>query len=932
MRRFIRALPAILFAASTISSAFAQTLTGSISGRVTDEYGAPLGGASVRLRGATAAPTLSDARGTFVFSDLPPGAYAISVTKGGYEPAGVDDVRVKAGVTARIAIAMQQATLSSVRQIAHVVANAHGTFNTSEAAQLFVPAAQLEAVGPSQVNHALDEIPGVVSARSGSMNAAVPGALTSPNMRGALDYEKATLVDGHSMINGTHGDYPIMFVNGFLLDGIEVQKGPSANAPEINYAIGGTLNFRTAEPTATPVEAAVLGFDGWGGAYSNLRYSGTAANGRLGFIFDYATYGTRGPLNDYASKIALPSGSTIAGYGTVGATTSGTPVNGASGQYPVAGTVGNPNNAYVTLVACCQRVNSNFLQRGELAKLRYAFSSSTSAMLSFYGLQSQYDNTASAFTQMFSTFAPGAGYAASGSSPAFGQQILLNSTTQIPNRTLTDSEPMIEGELRTAYHNDSILARFYGAALDRFTSAPVANALASYATGALQLYGTAPVNGVNTVFTGQNAAVTIPNAYFQQAETDQLRGESLEWVHPIASNVLSLSYERTTYLTNAYTITGNGKNAAGNVSVPVPAGTRQDFSTYLARGFWQLGTRTEVTLSNYFNIYKSLFTPARNSDGSYIFKSATSTHDDPRLGVAYHASPDLSLRFESGSAVAPPFSALLDTLSQTPAQVYTPGATSVTIAQNSGALLPETSFGYNLGADLRLPGGAILSTDAYLTNIRNQFVTAIAPGGTFTTPGGGTVPVYVSTNANLGKGRFEGIDATLVSDPPIGLGYQISAALQRAYPYDVPASFYANAAGSYATNLAVIPGLNYAGCNAPCNGISNKSEAYAQGYAQVHIRGRAGQYFSLADTLYGANNTYNVPAFAVLSALYRFNAARDLSVQIYADNVLGSYDATYITQNGGTGVPLINGQQGLRNAIPYGPANVHVQIEERLGR
>jgi hypothetical protein len=254
----------------------------------------------------------------------------------------------------------------------------------------------------------------------------------------------------------------------------------------------------------------------------------------------------------------------------------------------------------------------------------------------------------------------------------------------------------------------------------------------------------------------------------------------------------------------------------------------------------------------------------------------------------------------------------------------------VTIAQNSGGLLPETSFGYNLGADWRLPGGAVFSTDAYLTNIRNQFVTTIAPGGTFTTPGGGAVPVYVSTNANAGKGRFEGIDATLTKDPAVGVGFQLAAALQRAYPYDVPASFYATAAGPDTTNLAVVPGANYVGCNAPCNGISNKSAAYAQGYAQFHIRGRAGQYFSLADTYYGPNNTYNVPAFAILSGMYRFPLAQGLSLQVYGDNILGSYNAAYITLAGGLGVPLVNGQSAFRNAVPYGPTNLHMQIEKRF--
>ncbi len=686
MCRIIRGLAIVLFAALTCANASAQATADTIAGTVRAASGAPIAGAGVVLSGPKNANTTTNASGSFTFSALPPGMYAVAVNKGGFEQGGVDGV--KPGVTALV-VTLTPATLSSIRQIAHVVANARGPFNSSEAAQTFVNAQQLQTVGPSQVNHALDQIPGIVSARSGSMNAAVPGALTSPNMRGALDYEKATLVDGHSMINGTRGDYPIMFVNGFLLDGIEVQKGPSADSPQINYAIGGTLNFRTAEPTRTPFADVIGGLDGWGGAYSNFRYSGTTPNGRLGYVLDYTTYGTRGPLNDYASNVALPPGALISGYGPIGSTTSGKPINGTTGPYPVPNALGNPSNAYVTLVGCCQHVTSNFLQRGELAKIRYAFSPTTSAMFSYYGLQAQYDNTASSFTQLVSTFEPGAGYTSSNGALAAGST-LLNSATQIPARTLLDNEPMLEGELRTAYHSDNVLARFYGAALDRFTVNPLNNPGAAYTTEPIALYGTADIGGAPVIFNGQKASVTIPNAYYSSAEIDQLRGESFRYDHPIGANVLTFSYDRTTYLTNASTVTGSSKNPSGNFSALAPAGSRQDFSTYLLRGIWELGPRTEMTFSNYFNLYKSRYTSGKNADGTYRFQTTTRTHDDPRLGLAYHPSPDVSVRFEVGSAVAPPYSALLDVVSQTPEQAYTPGAASVTIARNSGGFTPET--------------------------------------------------------------------------------------------------------------------------------------------------------------------------------------------------------------------------------------------------
>jgi Carboxypeptidase regulatory-like domain/TonB-dependent Receptor Plug Domain len=928
MQRLLRVLFAFAFAVCYCTPAGAQT-TGKIAGEVLDTSGAPIAAAAVVLSGPQHAATKSDSSGAFEFSNLAPGTYAVTVNKGGYEQGGVSAIAV-AGANVSVVVTLDAATLSSIKQIAHAVASAHGRFNSSEAAQTFIGAPRLEnSAQVVQVNHTLDQVPGIVSARSGGTNASVPGAITSPNMRGALDYEKQTLVDGHPLINGRNGDYPIMFVNRFLLDGIELTQGPAASASSINYAIGGSMNFRTAEPTRSPKGDLLVGMDGYGGVYSNARYSGTTPNGRLGYVFDYTTYGTRGPLNGYASQVALPAGSTINGYGTVGSTTSGKPVNGVTGPYPVPNAAANPSNGYVTLVACCQSVSSPFLNRGQLAKLRYALSPVTSATVTYMGLQSQYDNTAASFTQLYSTFAPATGYSNTNGGPLRGSPILLNSATQIPARRLIDSEPVFEAELRTALHNDNIVARFYGAALDRFTVNPLNNPQANYTTGPMTLYGTATIGGVSRVFTGQTATVTIPTPYFQQVEQDQLRGESMEYDHPIASNLISFLYDRTTSLTNAYSITGSKTKPSGNISVAIPGGTRQDFTTYLARGIWELNPKTELTLSNYYNVYRSVYTPAQNPDGSFIFNTSTVSHDDPRIGIAYHPVSNVSLRFAAGSAVAPPYPALLNTLNQTPAQVYTPGATAVTIAQNSGGLLPETSFGYNVGGDWRLPNNAVLSVDAYLTNLHNQFVTTTTAGGQFTPPSASaTIPIYITTNANLGNSRFEGVQLTLSKDEPVGIGYLFTGALQRAYAYGLDPAFYATAAGANTTNIGVLPGINYVGDNKPFfNGISNKSEAYSQAYAEVHERYEHGQYVSLGATLYGSNNTYNVPAFLVMNGVYRFPVAEKTTLQLTADNLLGAYAQPYLQYGAGIGAPLATGQVGLRSIVPYGPTVLHLQLE-----
>jgi predicted CXXCH cytochrome family protein len=55
-----------------------------IAGRVLSPAGAPVAGAAVALRGPRAVPAITDASGAYAFGPLPPGAYAVSVSRTGF--------------------------------------------------------------------------------------------------------------------------------------------------------------------------------------------------------------------------------------------------------------------------------------------------------------------------------------------------------------------------------------------------------------------------------------------------------------------------------------------------------------------------------------------------------------------------------------------------------------------------------------------------------------------------------------------------------------------------------------------------------------------------------------------------------------------------------------------------------------------------------
>jgi hypothetical protein len=70
--------------------------TGSISGRVTDENGNPIKGATVTVVGTTFKATTNET-GHYTITDVPAGTYDISIKKSGYEDDKMSDVTVTAG-------------------------------------------------------------------------------------------------------------------------------------------------------------------------------------------------------------------------------------------------------------------------------------------------------------------------------------------------------------------------------------------------------------------------------------------------------------------------------------------------------------------------------------------------------------------------------------------------------------------------------------------------------------------------------------------------------------------------------------------------------------------------------------------------------------------------------------------------------------------
>src|SRR5581483_10049539 len=237
-------------------AASAAANTSTIVGTVQTSAGAPIADAAVSIQGQTKMATVSDAKGAFQFANVPTGLYTLTATKAGFQSYS-DDVAAFTNSTETVSVVLAQSSFSSLRTIANVSTNAPGRarINQSTAAVNVISSQAFENQGQQQVVKILNETPGIItspynSSNGNPANGASPASPQTPQIRGALPYETESLIDGHPVSVGSAGFYSPNLLNPWLLQDVELVKGPGSMPEEINYAINGTINYRTLEPTA----------------------------------------------------------------------------------------------------------------------------------------------------------------------------------------------------------------------------------------------------------------------------------------------------------------------------------------------------------------------------------------------------------------------------------------------------------------------------------------------------------------------------------------------------------------------------------------------------------------------------------------------------------------------------------------------------------
>ncbi len=389
MRRFtgrsVVLLAAIIYGclAAGPSLALAAANTSTVLGTVNGSNGAPIAGARVLLTGAQRIEQTTDQRGAFKFTDVQTGLYTMLVSKAGYEPYENQSIGAFTGETLTVNVTLTASSFSSLRTIASVSTTSPGVapMNKSTASISRISGQVFANQGQQQVTKVLNETPGIITSPynaggpSGNpSNGASPASPQTPQIRGALPYETESLIDGHPVSVGSIGTYSPTLLNPWLLQDVEVVKGPGSMPEEINYAINGTINYRTLEPTIQSKHSAMLGYDNWGGVFTGFKATGFTPNHKLGYAVGYVTNGAPGPLNNFsfnATQLPLTSGPPGGPYYVNGQQLAmiGSPVGLGAAPAKLAPYDGIGLNFADPVVGCCFNSDTGYHATSELAKL-----------------------------------------------------------------------------------------------------------------------------------------------------------------------------------------------------------------------------------------------------------------------------------------------------------------------------------------------------------------------------------------------------------------------------------------------------------------------------------------------------------------------------------------------------------------------------------
>jgi hypothetical protein len=848
--------------------------TGIVSGTVLASDGAPVADASVSLEGPQRQNARTDGKGAFRFPNVLAGLYSLSVSKAGFSTARNEDVAVFTGQEVAVNVVLSPVTFSSLRTIANVSTYNPGVapINRSTASIASISGTVFANQGQQQVTRVLNETPGILTSpynfsNGNPSNGGSPASEQTPQIRGALPYETESLIDGHPVSVGAAGFYSPNLLNPWLLSDVELVKGPGSLPADINYAINGTVNYRTLEPTATPRNSAMLGYDSWGGVSTGFKATGSTTNHKFGYAVGYVTNGAPGPLKNFsysASQLPLTGGPVGGPYLVNGQQLAmiGSPVGIGVGSPKFAPYDGMGVSFVDPVVGCCYTMQTGYHATSELAKMVFNFSNNTSLTMSYLGGQNMFGNgdpNAYSAAQVGNTGLPAAYFspcdATNPNAPLNCNPFATGTSYNCPPSTPTgppacnsavpfdvssvnglgytwNQQNLFQGEFRTTLGSTgTVLARYYTGALNNYAVLGSSGAL-KYT---MNTFGTIPLCPTGTTFDPNPPAIiggpdaggfqclvgNDPNNFVAPVNTtftgQKVTFETASQANTFFTNdtmngetleVQELLKGQDTltlgYDRSEQTSAETANEPSVGIIVFSPVkGSKQTFQTISLRGNLMLNPKLLVNVGGYAVNYNSHF----SIDGGTTFNDASHSYFLPRIAATWRANPDTSYRFSTGGTVAPPYITLISSGGPTWSQIIggVPAAGWIQNA-NSGDINAETAWSYDLGFDKRIQRSTGVSLDLYFTQLHNMFLTETASVTGPAAAGCPNQPCEVQKTANLGQARYEGVELTVNHAPEFGLGWRLQGSFQRAFTYNLPPFFYCAGSTDPNTGVTTPPG------------------------------------------------------------------------------------------------------------------------------
>ncbi len=277
-----------------LSAAPAGAQVGEIAGRVVDETGAVLPGATVNLSGPGEARTAqSDSNGEYLFPAVTAGAYSVTASLSGFSDATLDGL-----VVADAPVEAPPLTLSIASFGDTVVVTASRTevrVVDAPVTTSVVPAATLETTASTNVGEVLRSVPGVNVIQLSARDVQV----TSRQSTGPISNTQLVLMDGRSIYLDFFGLvlWDTVPANQGDIEQIEVVRGPASATWGAN-AMTGAVNIITKAPRDS-VGTTVNMSGGW-----IDRDAGSTIGQGAGTMFGANATVTRAPTDTLAYRIS----------------------------------------------------------------------------------------------------------------------------------------------------------------------------------------------------------------------------------------------------------------------------------------------------------------------------------------------------------------------------------------------------------------------------------------------------------------------------------------------------------------------------------------------------------------------------------------------------------------------------------------------------